>query len=98
MGVYMQKLLGFSSQLATRALVDNEREILLFMHSLLKQKGAGSEADDYSEFVPVLQAEVQSKFSPNLRVRAIDVQTARDSDDMASAVKIIVESTTYGVQ
>lgn len=94
----MQKLLGLSSQRASRALVENEREILLFVHAFLKQKGAGSEADDYSEFVPALQAEVQSRFHPLLQVRAIDAQTAYDSDYATTHVKIVVESTFHGEQ
>lgn len=98
MGAYMQKLLGLSSQRAARAVVENEREILLFIHALLKQHGAGSEADDYSEFVPALQAEVQSKFHPLLRVRAIDAQTADDSDYATTQVKFVVEFTFHGEQ
>lgn len=95
----MQKLLGLSSQRASRAIVENEREILLFMHTLLMQRGAGAEADDYAEFAPALQTEVQSKFHALLRVRAIDAHTAEDSDYATTThVKIVVESTFHGEQ
>jgi hypothetical protein len=95
----MQKLLGLSSQRASRAIVENEREVLLFMHAFLKQSGAGIAADDYAELVPALQAEVQSRFHPYLRVRAIDAHTADESDYATTThVKIVVESTFHGEQ
>ena len=95
----MQQLLGLSSQRATRALIDNEREILLYMHAMLRQRGAGAQADDYSEFVPVLQAQLRSRFNSNLRVRAIDAKTADESDYATTThVKIVVESILHGEQ
>jgi len=88
----MQNFLGFSTHKNVLLYVENEREIALFAQSIFENSGLPQTFGDFVTLVKFINKQVQTRFSPHLRVFPLDPETEGVPDEFSEYLTIRIDT------
>ena len=94
----MQYLHGFNARRTVRTYIENEREVLIFLQTSLMRAGVYQQSENYMPIVERLDEDVRARFSPHVRVIAMDAETNRVADEFSKSLYLMVEPLTKLVE